>query len=58
MIDGTSAGPELVGDQPIESSGLVQWFVCMAQLETRRPEDPALNPGPGQNFSLKLVTYL
>ena len=32
----------------------------MAQLiraRTRRAGDPGLNPGPGEKFSLKLLTY-
>ena len=39
---------------------VAQWVVCVAQLvrpPARRPGDPGSNPGPGKNFSLKLLIY-
>ena len=41
-----------------KNSSLAQWIVWVAQLvraPARRAGDPGLNPGPGENFSLKLL---
>ena len=35
---------------------LAQEFIWVAQLEVHRAGDPGLNPGPGENLSLKLTT--
>ena len=40
---------------------MAQWIVWVAQLDrapTRRALDPDSNPGPGENFSLKLLLLL
>ena len=58
QADGTNAHPEVALKQIRGKCNLVQLFVWMVQVETRRAGDLGSNPGPDDNFFFKCIMHI